>query len=303
VTESVEPSSPSKVAVIAHRGKTLGGGLDELRRLLAGDGFADPLWYEVAKSRKAPRKVRQALANKADLIFVWGGDGMVQRCADALVGSQATMAIVPAGTANLLAGNLGIPRDVAAAVGIGLRGQRRSLDLGRINGEHFVVMAGVGFDADMIRGVDGGLKDRLGRAAYVWTSLRSTNARPTRATVKLDGRRWFKGEASCVLIGNVGSILGGVEVFNGARPDDGWLDVGVSTAKGPIQWARTLARVVAGPGPADRSPFIHTTRAKRIAIKLDRSRPYELDGGSRRKTARVKVRVVPDGLKVCVPTG
>ena len=99
------------VAVVAHAGKTLGGGLPELRRLLAEAGHGDPIWHEVTKSKKAPRRVREALAQGADLIFAWGGDGLVQRCVDALADSQAALAIVPAGTANLLAQNLAVPSD------------------------------------------------------------------------------------------------------------------------------------------------------------------------------------------------
>src|ERR1700742_75389 len=64
-----------RVAVIAHQGKTLGGGLDELRKLIAIERTDEPIWYEVPKSRKAPAKVRKALKKGADLIFVWGGDG------------------------------------------------------------------------------------------------------------------------------------------------------------------------------------------------------------------------------------
>ena len=74
------------------------------------EGVDDPLWFEVPKSRKAPKRVRAALDAGADLVIVWGGDGMVQRCIDALAGSDAAIAIIPAGTANLFASNLGIPR-------------------------------------------------------------------------------------------------------------------------------------------------------------------------------------------------
>jgi diacylglycerol kinase (ATP) len=288
-----------RVAVIAHQGKSLGGGLDELRKVVAAEGVDEVLWYEVPKSRKAPRKVRKALKNGAELIFVWGGDGMVQRCADALVGSGVTMAIVPAGTANLLAHNLGIPQDIAEAVRIGFRGRRRTLDLGSINGEHFAVMAGIGFDADMIRAADGGLKDRLGRAAYVWTGLRSVGAEPTQTKIKIDGTTWFSGKATCVLIGNIGTIFGAIEVFEDARTDDGWLDVGVSTAEGPVQWARVMAQI--STGPSDRSPFVHTTRAKRVSIKLGAPLAYELDGGARDTTTRIKAHVVSAGITVCVP--
>ena len=155
----------STVAVVAHAGKTFGGGLLELRRELERQGVSEPLWYEVPKSRKAPKRVREALDEGADLIFVWGGDGMVQRCVDAVDGGAATLAIVPAGTANLFATNLEIPKDIEQAVHIGLHGPRRMLDVGRMNGERFAVMAGAGFDAQMIRAADAGLKDRIGRVA------------------------------------------------------------------------------------------------------------------------------------------
>ncbi len=288
-----------RVAVIAHTGKTMGGGLDELRTLISAERDEKPLWYEVPKSKKAPAKVRKALKEGADLVFVWGGDGMVQRCSDALVGSDATIAILPAGTANLLAHNLGIPDDLAEAVRIGFHGRRRKLDLGRINGEHFGVLAGVGFDADLIRDADGGLKNRLGRAAYLWTATRNVGTQRTRLKIKLDGTPWFEGEATCVLLGNVGTVLGGVEVFDDAKPDDGWLDVGVSTAEGPIQWARVFGHI--STGHTDQSPFVRTTRAKRVSIKLDSPLAYELDGGDRPKTKRIKARVVPAAITVCVP--
>src|SRR4029079_35177 len=111
----------TNVAVIAHSGKTLGGGLTELRRVLQQAGHPRPIWREVPKSRKAPKAVRRAVKKGARLIFVWGGDGMVQRCVDALAGTKnVEIAILPAGTANLLATNLGIPKQIAQAVNIGL---------------------------------------------------------------------------------------------------------------------------------------------------------------------------------------
>jgi len=293
------PPELGRIAVIAHQGKTIGGGLDELRKLLAVEGTDEVIWYEVPKSRKAPAKVRKALKKGADLLFVWGGDGMVQRCADALVGSGSTIAIIPAGTANLLAHNLGIPRDLAEAVHIGLHGRRRQLDLGWISGEHFAVLAGVGFDADMIRDADRRLKTRLGRVGYLWTGLRNTGMDPTQLKIKIDGTTWFAGDATCVLLGNVGTILGGVRVFDDASPDDGWLDIGVGTATGPVQWARLLSQI--STGSARRSPFIRTTRAKRISIKLHAPATYELDGGARPKTKRIKAHVVPAAITVCVP--
>ena len=171
----------SSVAVIAHSGKSLDGGLPALRRALEKNGIGDPLWHEVAKSRQAPKQVRSALEQGADLIFVWGGDGMVQRCVDVVAGSDATMAIVPAGTANLFASNLGIPKHIDAAVEVGLNGHRRKLDVGRMNGEMFAVMAGVGFDARVIRDATPRMKHALGRSAYVWAGAKNLRAKPFEA--------------------------------------------------------------------------------------------------------------------------
>ena len=176
----------TRIAVIAHAGKTVEGGLPQLRRTLAAHGVSDPLWVEVPKSKKAPKQVKRLLEKGADRFFVWGGDGMAQRCIDALAGTDAKVAIVPAGTANLLATNLGIPKDIDGAVDTGLNGKARLIDLARMNGECFAVMAGTGFDAEMIDSADGALKDRLGRAAYILTGTKSfkrrRSRRPSRST-------------------------------------------------------------------------------------------------------------------------
>lgn len=291
----------AKVAVVAHRRKSLGGGLPELRALLARDGVTDPIWYEVKKSRHAPEQARRAVAQGAGLLFVWGGDGMVQRCVDAVADTGTVLAILPAGTANLLATNLGIPGDLAAAVRIGLHGDRRALDTGSVNGEHFAVMAGAGFDARMIADAGRGLKDRLGRAAYLFTAVRNLGAARVAATVEADGEHFFAGQVSCVLAGNVGRILGGVEAFPGAQPDDGLLELGVVTARNPLQWARTFAAMALG--RAGQSPFVEVARGKTFKVRFDRKVPHELDGGARKPVRQMRIDVHPRSVEVCVPPG
>lgn len=293
----MSPASP-RVAVVAHAGKSLGGGLLELRRTLEAHGVHDPFWAEVPKSRKAPDQVRRALDEGADVVFAWGGDGMVQRTVDVLAGTDATLAIVPAGTANLFASSLGIPQDIGQAVEIGLGGAHRRLDVGRFNGERFAVMAGAGFDAAMIRDA-GGLKDRLGRAAYLWSGSRNLRAKGFKAKIKVDGVSWYEGRASCVLVGNIGELFGGVDAFPDAEPDDGMLELGIVTADSVTQWARTIARTAVG--DAQRSPFVRTTKAHKVKVELDRKVLYELDGGDRSKVKSFKVRVEPASISVRVP--
>jgi diacylglycerol kinase (ATP) len=289
----------STVAVVAHSGKSVGGGLDELREVLVREGVTDPMWFEVTKSKKAKKCVRRAVEDGADLVFVWGGDGTVQRCVDGLAGSGAAMAIVPAGTANLLAMNLGLPTDIEGAVRVGLHGARRPLDAGKLNGEHFVVMAGAGFDARMIHDADGRLKRRFGRLAYVYTGAKNLGSARTRTVIKIDGKPWFDGRAGMVLVGNVGSTMGGIETFEGARPDDGELDIGVVTARNRREWVRALGRTAFG--TAAHSPFVETSCGKKIDVRFRNPVRYEIDGGARKAADRLKIRVVPHAIEVCVP--
>jgi diacylglycerol kinase family enzyme len=210
------------VAVVAHSRKSFGGGLPELREILAREGITDPLWYEVKKSRQAPEYARRAAAKGADVIFVWGGDGTVQRCIDAVAGTDTAVAILPAGTSNLLAVNL-----------------------------------------------------------------------------EVDGHRFFKGKVSCVLVANVSKTLGGVKAFPRARPDDGRLDLGVMTAGNPVQWTRTFGRLALG--HPDKSPFVKVTRGKKFRIRFDRKVLYELDGGARKASKKLRIKVHPGSVTVCVP--
>jgi diacylglycerol kinase (ATP) len=290
-----------KVAVVAHRKKKLGGGLSELRETLARYGVSDPLWFEVPKSKKAPKAVKLALKQGAERIFVWGGDGMVQRSLDVLAGTGIPMAILPAGTGNLFASNLEIPIDLEKAVQVGLNGATTSVDVGTINGEHFGVMAGVGADALMIEQADGTLKDRLGRGAYVLTGVRTVTDASVKVRVDVDGSKFYSGKAGSVIVGNVGRILGGIDAFDDASPRDGLLDVAVVTATTATQWARVLGRAVTG--KTAKAKHVEMTQAHKIDISLDSRRLYQVDGGDRSKVKKLKIRVAPGALTVCIPNG
>lgn len=284
--------------MVAHAAKTVAGGLPELRRVLETEGFDRPLWYEVPRAKRASEQVRRALDEGAELVFAWGGDGTVRRCIDVLAGTSARLAVVPAGTANLFATNLGIPTDIKGAVAVGLRGERRRLDVGRFEKERFGVMAGAGFDAAMIRGADH-LKERIGRAAYLWSGSRNLPRDGFEAEIEVDGTGWYEGPVTCILLGNFGEIFGGIEVFPDARPDDGVLELGIATAEGLLQWTRTLARTAVG--DPNRSPFVRITKASSVKVALDRKVRYELDGGDRSKVKSFKVEVEERALNVCVP--
>ena len=291
----------TSVGVLAHSAKTMGGGLGELRKTLSSFGINDPLWREVEKSRFIPTKAKEILDAGADLVFVWGGDGTVQQAIDTFAGKPISVAIMPAGTANLFATNLGIPKNLEEAVNVGLHGSRRELDLGKMNGEHFGVMGGAGMDALMIRDADAGLKDKLGRIAYAWTGAKNIARRPVKMRIDVDGERWFNDEASCVLVGNVGDVIGGLAAFPDASPDDGVLNIGVVTADGALEWARTLGR--AALGDVSGSPFVQTTTGRKFDVRFAAATPYEVDGSDRTPTKHLKVRVKPKAITICVQEG
>jgi YegS/Rv2252/BmrU family lipid kinase len=297
-------SKQPTIGVIINEGKELGEGLEMLRAVLAEHGHPDPPWYEVPKSKKAPKKIHKLVEKHGvDRLLVWGGDGTVRRAINTILGDELgdiEIGILPAGTANLLAQNLDIPIDLRGAAEIAICGDPRPIDVGVMNGNHFAVMAGTGFDALMIGDADDSdLKDRLGRLGYVWAGARNAKLPPARAEVRVDGEAWFAGEASCVLIGNVPTILGGVTAFPDASFTDGRLDVGVATARSRTDWLRVLGRTIVQRPEA--SPMAQLTTFSTLTVTLDRSLPWEVDGGDRDRTDTFEVCCKPAAIKICRP--
>jgi diacylglycerol kinase (ATP) len=291
----------TRLGVLVHEGKSLGNGPEELRAALAAAGFPDPPWFVVPKSKKAPKRVRRLVDEGIERLLVWGGDGTVRRCIDTLVAEnvKVELAILPAGTANLLAKALHLPLDLRRALDVALYGLPRPIDVGVINDEAFAVMAGTGFDALMIRDADEA-KDRLGKLSYIRAGARNLRNSSTEVKVRIDGRDWFEGRAACVLVGNVGRVLGGIEVFPEARLDDGVFDVGVLTAHCRTDWLRVGARAVFG--RIDSSPLVEMTQAAQVTIRLDRKMPWELDGGDRPRAKKFDVSILPGRQPICVAT-
>jgi diacylglycerol kinase (ATP) len=299
-------SKRPRLGVIINEGKRLGGnGLEELRAALADAGHADPPWYEVPKSKKAPKKIVQLVEDdEVDRLLVWGGDGTVRRAADTLLRKgydHVAIGVLPAGTGNLLATNLDIPIDLRGAVDVAVHGEVERIDAGLVNDDqHFLVMAGTGFDALLIKDADdSGAKDRFGRLAYIWAGIHNRNVSPARAEVYIDGEPWFTGDASCVIAGNVGKLLGGIPAFPDASPTDGRLDVGVVEARRASDWARLFGSVVTH--RVESSPFAKVTRAEKIRIELDRTLPWEADGGDRDRTDHFEIRCIPQAVPICRP--
>lgn len=269
----------------------------------AAAGWGETLWYETTLSVPGKDLTRQALRDGASMVFAAGGDGTVRSVAEGLRDSGAALALLPSGTANLLARNLHLPvGNVPDAIAIAFSGRTRTIDLGiatlsRVDGtieEHgFLVMAGMGIDADIMANTNETLKKTVGWLAYVDAGIRVIpNAGPFRIRYQLDDKPVHSAHVSTILFGNCGTLTGGLEMMPDAVVDDGLLDVAVLQPKGTLGWidiwrklrwengflrrssiGRRIIRATSG-----NASTITYLRSSGITVSLDQPREVELDG-------------------------
>lgn len=245
---------------------------------------------------------RTAAARGSDLVIAAGGDGTVGAVADGLVGSEARLGIVPMGTANVLARELGIPVDLDGALGL-LAGPfaTAELDALKVEGRHYFTQVGVGIDALMIRDTPREQKRRFGRLAYIWTGLaRLIGFQPRRFRLEIDGRA-VRTRASQVLVANCGTL--GQAPFrwgSDIRPNDGRADVCIVRAKSALDYLSLSWRVLTGRHRADRNVH-YQVAARAITIDVERHPlPVQADGEIIGQTP-LTVEVVPSAVRVVVP--
>jgi diacylglycerol kinase family enzyme len=176
--------------------------------------------------------------------------------------------------------------------------ETRKIDTGRCNGMTFLVMAGTGFDAALIDAADDD-KDRLGMVAYLRAGAKEVRQRePFPIEVDVDGERAFEGEASCVLVANIGT-LNGFEALPNATPTDGVLDLAVVTAAGVKEWASLMVSAVRH--RQHLSGRAHVLSGSDIRVRCDKKHRFELDGGVKGKAKQLEFEVLPSSLAVCAP--
>lgn len=283
--------NPSKVDDLAARREVVDGALSEA-------GWPAPIWYETTVDDAGHGQTRQAIDGGAEVVFACGGDGTVMEVVRALVGTDVSLAILPAGTGNLLAANLGLPDDPAAGVGVATDMGRRTIDVGEVGDRCFAVMAGMGLDAVMVGDASETLKAHVGVGAYVWTALQRLRDRPMRVTVQLDDDPPMRRRARTVLVANVGRLQGGVPLLESAEPDDGRLDVAIITPRSLVDWARLAWGVLRRRGHV---PRIEVRRARHARIVSDREQPRQLDGDVIAPDRTLDVSIRPQALRLCVP--
>ncbi|WP_432835944.1 diacylglycerol/lipid kinase family protein [Dactylosporangium sp. CA-092794] len=291
----------TRSAVIVNPAKVLDldGRRRELCDALAAAGWPEPLWLPTTPEDSGCGMAEAALAAGVEVVLVCGGDGTVMAVAGVLAGTGVAVALIPSGTGNLLAANLGIPHDVAAAIAVAVGGERRRIDVGVVAGAGtFTVMAGMGFDAAMVGETPDEAKRRFGWGAYAASGLRNLTRHRMAVRIRLDGGRWLHRRASSVLIANVGRLQGGIRLLPDAAPDDGLLDVAVLAPRHLSDWVRLAGGVLL---QRDGAHQLETFRARTVEILASRDEPRELDGDVIAPARRLAAEIRPGALTLCVP--
>ena len=288
---------------------------DELERAIAAAADVPVSWHETSVDDPGVAATREALASGADLVIAAGGDGTVRAVCEHLAdsGADADLGIVPLGTGNLLARNLRVPlNSVRAAVDRALSGEPRTIDAGWADADGsryaFVVMAGFGIDAHMITETDDDLKSRAGWLAYVESLGRALSASEViEVTVATDDAEAEQHSVHTLIVGNCGTLQGGITLLPDADPSDGELDLIVLDATDASGWADTLKNVVWDNGigrvfrkdqSAASSDSVTHRRLTSIDIVLAEPRVFEVDGDDVGEVTRVRISVQPDAIRV-----
>jgi len=259
----------------------------EIREIRAGEPMAEA--------------VAQRMAGQVSCVVAVGGDGTVSSVAHALVGTEIPLGIVPAGTGNLVARELGIPLDVTAAVKLIAGPHRlRKIDAMEIAGRTYLLNAGVGINAEVIDRTSRLGKSLFGRSAYVGTAVwKVLQAKPQRLEITVDGEtRTY--EATDVLISNCGTLA---RVLHpncpDIRADDGQVDVCIICMKMPLEYPWYYLRKSLFPGHVNR--IIHEMPAKKsVVVRSDATISVQADGDII-CTTPVTVTVQPNAVAVMVP--
>ena len=261
-------------------------------------------WLETEAEDKGRSRVKEAVANKVDLVLVAGGDGTVRVVADGLARTGIPLGIIPEGTANLLAFNLGIPNDEVQALQVAVGDTERSIDLVKltIDGdrvEHFAVMAGAGFDAMIMDETDPELKSKIGTAAYFLAIGKAMGRLPMKARVRMGhSHHTRRRNAVLILIGNVGKIRG-ITLMPNAEPDDGQFDLMLASPRRWWDWFKVLGRLITRRQQRNDPVEIHTDTSARI--RLDAREQFQLDGDVEGDFQTLDAEIVPGALTVRVP--
>jgi len=290
-------------------------------------GWGPTAWFETTETDAGQAAAASALRRGASLVIVAGGDGTVRAVAEGLRGSKVALALVPSGTGNLLARNLELPvSSIADSLDIAFNGIDRMIDVGvveieragssGVNEQHvFLVMAGIGLDAKMIKNTSTKLKKAVGWLAYVDGITRSIpELSPVKLRYRLDGGAERALTAHTVIIGNCGLLPGGFLLMPEARLDDGILDIAALRPRGPFGWLNVWNKVAWENGVLRKSAIgrkiidlskdvrdVKYLTGKELSMTIEAPEEFQLDGDEFGEATAVRAWVKPHALTMRMP--
>lgn len=285
----------------------------------ADAGWGQPLWFETTPESPGTQQAQAAVEAGASAVIVGGGDGTVRAAATGLAGTGVPMVLLPLGTGNLLARNLDMPAraDLAERVRPAFSGRDQQIDVGWLRlhrpadasdeEDHLLlVIAGLGFGAEIMAHTDEELKRKVGWLAYFVAGAKNWRGQRTRVLIGIDDREPVRRRQRTVLVGNCGKIMGGLTLLRDAVIDDGWLDITVLDPRGGVfGWTRLFGEVVRQgwrhrfSWPPDRT--IDHERGRRVRIVSPTLQQVQIDGDVIGSAHGFTARVDPGALTVRLP--
>ena len=253
--------------------------------------------FETDGRNRGTELARKAVAEGYQLVVACGGDGTINEIIQALTGTDVALGVIPAGTANVFAREMGIPLDPVEAVKAMAHGQPRYLDVGLSDGHYFLLWAGIGFDAQVLLNIKPKTKRRYGIPAFVVTTLLTVfKFEGTRVDLVVDDKKLSR-RVLLVVVSNI-KRYAVFELSRVAEPDDGLFEVLVFQGSGTITKLRHLLSLSLRRHHT--SPKVESYRASSVALHSERPLPVQTDGDVIGKTP-MRIQMVPRALKVILP--
>jgi diacylglycerol kinase (ATP) len=278
----------------------------------AAAGWDAPRFFETTAEDPGFSQVRAAAEFGADVVLVGGGDGTVRVAAEYLATTDIAMGLIPLGTGNLLARNIHLDvNDLSGSVQTALFGHQRFIDTARMrvansrtgqSAEHtFLVIAGIGMDAEIVGDTNDGLKKAVGWLAYTEAGVRHLPGRRKKVSIALDDQPEQGRKIRSVLFANCGLIPGGIDFIPGAMIDDGMLDVVVMSPRSAIGWLAMYTKIVLK--HKRNLPVMTYYRSGKVTIRSAEPMATQIDGDPSGEATTVTVQVAPGSLLVRVKDG